>query len=487
MGQTKGMPEDDVRVVNGAVGPGGFDPGWEALRWFTRGLGNMAAGRVDLVVGVCSGISEGSFTVRQQEGLTFSDMHSMTGKTGSFPDQAVFLGKQRRYLTADQLVTDRLLAVGVQFAGIGHLPSPAGVAVIVGHGFQGRVVLGLLGVEGIAVLVFGAANFRRAAGSVDLEDGIVGPIDVRVDSQTEQMLVVVGVDAGVDLGAPAVGVLAGVHGIGVEDTSQLDVQLDCSVLVENPVHAVFVISGSEDLRDDQFPGTGDDHGFVAEVSVLVQDSVVLFVNADGVLHDCAGACSVHEDCIHVVNGALAITTQRQTVGHVSTAILAQIKSMLSLVRVVRVSIWNHHLSHGQTIKDRSDISLVIKSNVVEHDTFTVVEAHMNVPVLPLDLAPLDREGNALWLRDVNGLQVCPETAFSLDGSRVVVVGGSLAKRSAHRRHINVDDLLRFRIEDGTKVQGIGVLGVVDMRTVVHKRLLQSNIRTETLIVSDRPG
>lgn len=52
MRDAKGVPEDHVRVVELALRIG-CDPGWDALRWLARGLRDVAAGWVDLVVGVC--------------------------------------------------------------------------------------------------------------------------------------------------------------------------------------------------------------------------------------------------------------------------------------------------------------------------------------------------------------------------------------------------------------------------------------------------
>jgi hypothetical protein len=70
---------------------------------------------------------------------------------------------------------------------------------------------------------------------------------------------------------------------------------------------------------------------------------------------------------------------------------------------------------------------------------------------------------------------------------MIVVGSSFAERTPHRRNVNVDNLLRLRVVDRAKVQGVGVLRIIDVRAVVHQSLLQANIRAKTLIVSDRPG
>ena len=52
---------------------------------------------------------------------------------------------------------------------------------------------------------------------------------------------------GVDFCAPSVCGLAGVHGVGIEDTGEFDFELDGAVLVEDPVDAVLVVSGCEDV------------------------------------------------------------------------------------------------------------------------------------------------------------------------------------------------------------------------------------------------
>jgi hypothetical protein len=92
-----------------------------------------------------------------------------------------------------------------------------------------------------------------------------------------------------------------------------------------------------------------------------------------------------------VNGTLAITAKGQTVGHVTTTIFTKIKGMLSLVRVLRVSIRNYHLCQRETPENWSNIALVIECDVVQDNTFTVVETNVDAPILPLDSPSLDLE------------------------------------------------------------------------------------------------
>lgn len=226
--------------------------------------------------------------------LTFRDVDGVTSETSPFPDQTALFRKEGGYLPANELVANRLLAVGVELVRVGHIPRPTAATVVVGHCFFRRGVFLLLGVECIAVLVLGAANFARSSLRIYLEDRVVGPVDVWVDPQAEQVLVVVGIDARVDLCAPAVGVLSGVHSVGVENTSQLDLELHRAVLVQDPIDAIFIVGGGEDVRDHELAASRDDDAVVTEVGVLEQNTRVLFVNADSILDGVRRASLIHE-------------------------------------------------------------------------------------------------------------------------------------------------------------------------------------------------
>ncbi len=173
----------------------------------------------------------------------------------------------------------------VQDVGVRHVPGARGGGAIIAHGSLWGTELGPMGVESVAVFVLWGAQWVWGCLRVDLEDGVGWSIDVGIDAQAEQVLVIVGVDARRDFGAPAMEVLARVHGISVKNAGEFDVKLDGAVLVKDPVDGVFVIGGGKDVGDDQFAATGGDDGVVPEVSVFEEDTSVLFVDADGVL-DC---------------------------------------------------------------------------------------------------------------------------------------------------------------------------------------------------------
>lgn len=327
----------------------------------------------------------------------------MSCEPGTFPDQTAFLGVQSRYLAADKLVADGFVAVGVDLVGIGDIPGAACDSVVVGHCFRRRGVLRSVGVEGVSVFVLRAAYLARSWPSVNLEDGIVGTVDVRVDTKTQEVFVIVCVDSGVDFGAPSFGVFAWVHGIGVENAGELDLKLDRAVLMEIPIDAIFVVGSCEDVRDDEFSATGYNDGVISKIGMLEQNAGVLFMHADGVLDGLARPGAVDEVGVHVVYGSFAITTQRQTVGHVSSAIFAKIESMLSLVRMFWVAVGYHHLRKGQSIEDASLVALVIVGDVVQDNAFSIVKPNMNLPILPFNDSSVDCEGYAFGLGDVEWL------------------------------------------------------------------------------------
>lgn len=410
----------------------------------------------------------------------------MPRERSPLPDQRILLRQQGRHLATNKLVADGLLAVRVQLAGVADLPGAARLGHVIGLGLARGRQLGALVVEGVAVKVLLAAHGRFAGDRIRHEHRIVGPVDVGVDAQAEKMLVVVGVDAGIYLGAPAVRVLVGIHGVRVEDARQLDLGLDGAVLVEGPGDHVLVVGGREDLLDDELAAPRDDDAVVAEVGVLEQDTRVLLVDADGVLDLAHAAHARRELGVQVVDRALAVAPQRQAVGHVAGAVLALVKRVLALVRVLWVSVGDDHFGQGEAVEDGPHVALVVEGDVVEHDALAVVEADVELPVLPLDLPAVELEGDALGLGDVDGLQVIAEAAPGLDGSRVVVESGSLAEWPADLGNVDGDNLLLVGIVDGAEVKRILVLAVVELGTVVHERLLQSYVAAETLVVTDCP-
>lgn len=256
--------------------------------------------------------------------------------------------------------------------------------------------------------------------------------------------------------------------------------------MQDPVHAVLVVCGGEDLGNDEFARAGGGAGFVAEVGVLEEDAGVFFVDADGVLDRLGVAGAVHKVCVQVVDRALAVAAESEGVGHVTAAVLAEVESVFALVRVIGVTVWDDHLGEGETVEAVTHGALVVELDVGEDDTLTVVEADVGGPVLPLDGAAIHLEGHALGLGDLDWLEVVAEATLGLDGFGMVVDWWGLVQRATNWWDVDVDDGLGVGAVDGAEVEGVGVLGVVWVWAVVHQRLLQSDVATEALIVSNGP-
>jgi hypothetical protein len=322
--------------------------------------------------------------------------------------------------------------------------------------------------------------------SVDLEDGVFRTVDVRVDTQTEEMLMIVRINTGVNFSSPAFGVFAWVHRIRVQDTSEFDFQLDGAVLVEDPVHAVFVVGGGEDVRDDEFATAGDDYGIVAEIGVFEENAGIFFVDADGVFDGGAFSGAVDEGGVHVVDCSFAVAPEGETVGHVSSSVFTKIEGVFALVRMFWVAVRDDHLSQGQSVKHWSDSSLVIICDVVEDNSLLVVEADVNIPVLPVKGASIDLERYTCRLCDVNRRNILPVSSLLFYACRVVVVGRSLVDRSSNFGDVDMDDFLFFRIENWAEVEREGILRIIHVRAVVHESLLQTNVITESVVITNCP-
>lgn len=84
--------------------------------------------------------------------------------------------------------------------------------------------------------------------------------------------------------------------------------------------------------------------------------------------------------------------------------------MLALMRMLRIPIRHDHLRQAQPVENRSmpGLDAVIDGDIIENNAFAVVEADVQVPILPVEFTATERKRNALWLRDIEGLDVGAE-------------------------------------------------------------------------------
>jgi len=126
----------------------------------------------------------------------------------------------------------RLFWGGEILVGVDDTPGARGVGVVVRNGFLGSLVDGILGIESVSVFIFCRADGCFVLHCIALHDRVVASVDLGVNAHTEEMLVVMCVDAWVDLSSPAECLFVGVHNVGVEDTRQFQLELNVSVGVE---------------------------------------------------------------------------------------------------------------------------------------------------------------------------------------------------------------------------------------------------------------
>lgn len=74
------------------------------------------------------------------------------------------------------------MAVWVDLVGVGHIPCSGCNAIVVTHRLFDSGILRPLRVESVSIWVLLAPDFTGTLSSIDLENGVVGTIDVGVNS-----------------------------------------------------------------------------------------------------------------------------------------------------------------------------------------------------------------------------------------------------------------------------------------------------------------
>lgn len=148
---------------------------------------------------------------------------------------------------------------------------------------------------------------------------------------------------------------------------------------------------------------------------------------------------------------------------------------------------NDHFGKRETVEDGSLVALVVERDVVEDQALTVVEADVELPVLPLKSAAVHLERHTSRLGDVERLNVSPVSSGLLHISGSVASGRDLAQRPAHLGDVNSDDGALVGIVDGAEVKRILVLEGIHVGAIVHQSLLKANIVAISLVIANSPG
>ncbi|KAH3670887.1 hypothetical protein OGAPHI_000598 [Ogataea philodendri] len=392
-------------------------------------------------------------------------------------------------LGRNDLVGWVLSRVRVDFVRVEDIPGSTGRRLVVRERVLDGLEGGSLGVETVTVHVLWRTGWVWRWLGVCGGSRVSVSVDSRVDSQREQVLVVMGVHVRIHSGTPWAGLLVVAQNVGVQYTSELDVESDGSVLHEHPVQAVLVVGSSEDLGNDQLGGSGDQRGskVVSEVGVLEQQSVVLLVDTNSVLDGDWVSCSVGKVSVQVVDHTFTVAAKSQWVGHVTGTIFTDIQSVLSLVREVWTSVRNNHLGERHSVENRSHVAMVVVRNVRQDNTFSVVETNVELEVGPFHHVSGHLERNTFWLGHVDRRSLWSHGSNLLFHVLRIEVGVLvLGHLSSSVWNVDVDHLLFLGVNDRTEIQRMRVLRVVLVGSVVNKGLLQSLTNTPSLIVSDGP-
>lgn len=418
------------------------------------------------------------------------DEQALAGKGGAVVDDAAGLGEQRGAVVVEDLVADGLLADLVDAAGVGDGPGSLGLPVVVDGRLLGGAERSALGVETVAERVLGGSDGSLGGHGVALDDGVVGAVDLGVNTEREDVLMVVGIDLRSNLSAIRGGSLAGVHAIGVEHASQLHLELVGAVQRKGVVETILVVGSCDDLRDDELAVTGRDDGSISIVSVLIEKAVVFLVDANGVLDHCRLAGAGGHDCVQIGYHTLAVTSQLEGVGHETGTILTDIESVLLVMGSLGVSVGDDHLDNTNAVEEGTlaALVLVLETDVGEDDALAVVEANVHLVAGPEDLVAAEAERDTLGLGDADGLQLAVNVVI-LDelGKVVVLLKRDLGSLAVDAADVDGEDLLGLGIDDDGKVERVSILVVKRAVAEVGETLLETTLVSPAVVNTDGPG
>ena len=103
------------------------------------------------------------------------------------------------------------------------------------------------------------------------------------------------------------------HNCGVNDAGQFDLQLQGPILVFLPEEAILVDTHSSDEGNNQALRTAYLHVICAEIRMLPQDAVILFMHANSIGEHHYFAAIVGHHCIEIVNRSQAVAAEFQGV------------------------------------------------------------------------------------------------------------------------------------------------------------------------------
>lgn len=114
-----------------------------------------------------------------------------------------------------------------------------------------------------------------------------------------------------------------------------------------------------------------------------QDTVVLFVQADGVRNGQDVTITGSHVRVKERRHTSAVTAATQRVRVVANTFLADVERVLAEVRRERGSVGHNHFSQRETVEDGTQTTFIVPTNVVEHNTLARIETNAELPVVPV--------------------------------------------------------------------------------------------------------
>ena len=118
-------------------------------------------------------------------------------------------------------------------------------------------------------------------------------------------------------------------------------------------------------------------------------------------------------CMHRVEVgdlAEAVAAELERGGHEAEAPLADVERGAAVVVGRRVAVGDDHLGEREPVRDRPRAAAVVVADRVQDHALAVVEADAQRPLLPAHAVAVERERDALGLRDLERLEVVAQLA-----------------------------------------------------------------------------
>lgn len=173
----------------------------------------------------------------------------------------------------------------------------------------------------------------REGHAILIVNGILEPINGRVNAEREHVLMERRHDSRADIRSPgnSLSVLV-IEGDGRQDSSGADFELHVCSLIQNEDEDILVVCNRANHLDMQLTVARNGGGTGSVVRVLVLQAVVYLVHANNILQVNRVTLGVGTVAVKVLDVAQAVASKRELVGIDTKAAVSNIESLLAVVR-----------------------------------------------------------------------------------------------------------------------------------------------------------